>query len=201
MLVVREMAPGEFDEVMPGSSFIGSDGALHGWQCIELWTEQDLNAVGVYRVEPAPVPTDPKDVINGYHFEKRDGVFIQVLDVTVAPPPTNQELLAYASNRRWQKEIGGITSQAFGQLFTDRETRGIIGQTIQSIDLGIVQAPINFKTPSGFHSLDRASFVAISREIAGHVQASFDLEETVLSQIDAGTITTTAQIDATFAAG
>ena len=98
-------------------------------------------------------------------------------------------------------EVEGIVSKTYGPLLTDRDTRAIIGQTIQSIDLGIVQAPVNFKTGNGFVPLDRAAFVAIATEIAAHVQSTFDKEGQIDAKINDGTITTKAEIDAAFSSG
>ena len=86
------------------------------------------------------------------------------------------------SNGFWRRQFAGNAA--------------IVGQTIQSIDLGIVTAPVNFKTPQGFVPLDRAAFVAIATEMAAHVQSTFDKEGQVDAQIQAGTITTKAAVDA-----
>jgi hypothetical protein len=196
MLIAKETAPGVFEEIAIGSSFIGSDTALHGWQVIELWSDADLNAIGVFRVQPASPPTDPAVTISGFHFERVNGVVTQILDLVQPPPPTKQNLLDYTASRRFDLEVGGITSQTYGQLLTDRDTRAIIAQTIQSIDLGIIQAPVNFKTPNGFASLDRAAFVGIATELAAHVQSTFDKEGVVDGKINDGTITTKAGVDA-----
>ena len=116
-----------------------------------------------------------------------------------APPPTQPELVAYAAAKRYEVEVGGFVSGTFGPLATDRSTQAMLGRTIQSIDLGIVSAPIRFKAPSGFFLLDRAALVAISTEVAAHVQSAFDTEATVAAAIASGTTTTTAAIDAAFA--
>ncbi|SHH06539.1 DUF4376 domain-containing protein [Bradyrhizobium erythrophlei] len=196
MLIAKETTPGTFEEILFGSSFTGPDGVLHGWQCIELWSDSDLNAIGVYRVQPVTPPTDPEVTISGYHFERVNGIVTQILDLVQPPPPTKQDLLDYAAAKRFDLEVGGIVSATYGPLPTDRDTRAIVGQTIQSIDLGIVTAPVNFKTPQGFVPLDRAAFVAIATEMAAHVQSTFDKEGQVDAQIQAGTITTKAAVDA-----
>ncbi|MDB5610662.1 MAG: hypothetical protein JWP25_7562 [Bradyrhizobium sp.] len=116
------------------------------------------------------------------------------------PPPTKEQLTKYAAVRRLAKEVGGFVDPAFGSLSTDRDTRAIVGQSIQSIDLGIVAEPVNFKIPSGFASLTRADFIAIAKVTAAFVQSTFDLEATVTRDINSGTITTNAQIDAAFSA-
>lgn len=110
--------------------------------------------------------------------------------------PSPAELRAHAAVRRYDVETGGIVSGTFGPMLTDRATQSMLASTIQSIDLGIVSTPINFKAPSGFVGLDRAALVAISTEIAAHVQAAFNTEATVVAAIEAGTITTRAEIDA-----
>jgi hypothetical protein len=199
MLVVQETSANVFTEVLPGNSIRASD-VLHPWQITELWTDAELAAVGVYRVQPVAPPTDPEIKITGYHFERKDGVVAQVLDLILPPPPTKQLLRDYAAAKRYDVEIGGIVSPTYGPLLTDRDTRAIVGQAIQSIDLGIVQAPVNFKTQQGFVSLDRAAFMAIASEVAAHVQSTFDKEDEVDAQIEAGTITTKAEIDAAFSA-
>jgi len=200
MLIVKETAAGTFEEILPGSSFVGSDGNLNGWQCAELWTDAELDAIGVHRVQPVAPPPDPDTQITGYHFERSAGSIIQVLEIALALPLTKAQLAAYAAAKRFYVEVGGIVSPTFGALMTDRDTRAIIAQTIQSIDLGIVQAPVNFKTANGFVPLDRAAFVGIATAIVGHVQSTFDKEGLVDIQINDGTITTKAEVDAAFTA-
>jgi hypothetical protein len=74
----------------------------------------------------------------------------------------------------------------------------MIGDIIQSIDLGIVNEPVNFKSPSGFVRLSRPQFVTFAKEMAAHVQASFNVEETVINAIKSGAITTASEIDEIF---
>lgn len=105
-------------------------------------------------------------------------------------------LRAHAAAKRWQVEVGGMVSNTFGAMPTDRETRGLLGDIIQSIDLGITTAPIRFKSAAGFVSLDRAALVAMAAEIAEHVQDAFDAEDAIVADIESETITTTAEIDA-----
>ncbi|OKO83375.1 hypothetical protein AC629_22810 [Bradyrhizobium sp. NAS80.1] len=121
-------------------------------------------------------------------------------DPVPMPVLTKSDLKAYAASVRYAKETGGMTSATYGDLFTDRDTRSLIAQTIQSIDLDIIAAPITWKTPTGFQPLDRARLVAISTEVAAFVQSQFDKEAQTDAEIDAGTITTTAHVDAVFAA-
>jgi hypothetical protein len=195
LLYVKDNSPTSIDEISYGQSFVGSDGALHGYQCIELWSEADLNAVGVFKITPATPPIDPEVKISGYHFEKVNNVITQVLDLIQPPALTKPQLKDYAAARRFDLEVGGMSSNTYGLLLTDRDTRAIIAQTIQSIDLNIVQAPINWKAATGFVQLDRAAFVGIATEVAAFVQTTFDKEADIGTKIDDGTITTKAQVD------
>lgn len=199
MLIVKESAPGVIEEIAPGSSFNGPGGVLHSWQVTDLWDAVQLASIGVYRVVPAVLPADPQATITGYHFERNGMDVVQVLDVVAAPAPTKDELKTYLAQVRLDKEVGGMSSETFGQLLTDRETRSIIAQTIQSIDLGIVQAPITWKAPSGFVALDRAAFVGIATEVANFVQQTFDKESQVSALIDSGDVSTKAEILTAFA--
>ena len=190
MLIVKETTPEVFEEVFNGHTFAGPDGTLHGWQCTELWPDEDLNAIGVYRVQPASMPEDPEVQITGYSFDRIEGQVVQVLDLIMPLTPTKIQLMKYAAAVRFDLEVKGIMSATFGPLPSDRDTRAIVGQTIQSIDLGIFPSPINFKTPMGFSPLDRAAFMAIATEFAAPVQSTFDKEGHVATQIEAETITT-----------
>ncbi|WP_316196565.1 DUF4376 domain-containing protein [Bradyrhizobium sp. SZCCHNS3053] len=117
----------------------------------------------------------------------------------VAPVPsvatlTKDQLKAWAASVRYLRETGGFTSPTFGPLLSDRDTRALIAQAIQSIDLGIVEQPINWKGASGFVALDRAALLAISKETAAFVQSLFDKEAVIDDQIENGTITVVQQI-------
>jgi hypothetical protein len=199
VLIVKEKSPNNFEEVPIGASFVGSDGALHGWQCAELWSDTELAAVGVYRVQPAAPPTNPDVTVSGYHFERSGGVVAQILHFVLPPAPTKVQLKEYAAEKRYDREVAGMFSPTYGQLLTDRDTRAIIAQTIQSIDLGLVQSPINWKTPSGFVQLDRAALVGIAGEIAIFVQTTFDKESELDAKIESGEITDKVQIENAFA--
>lgn len=113
-----------------------------------------------------------------------------------ATTPSKKELRAYLAAKRYEKEIGGFLSQTFGPLDTSRESQAMIARTIQSIDLGLVTPPINYKSPAGFVQLDRSSLVAIGTEVAAHVQSVFDAEMSAIAAIENGTLTTFAEIEA-----
>lgn len=115
-------------------------------------------------------------------------------------PPTVTALKSYLALKRYHVEVGGMVSPNYGQLDTDRDTVAMMAQIIQSIKLGIVTQPVLFKTPSGFVPLSLSDFMAILAQISAFVQNCFNKEAALDAQIDAGAITTTAEIDAQYAA-
>lgn len=83
MITVQETSPGSFSEIAPGMSF-EANGALHGWQVADLWSDEDLAAIGVYRVTPAEVP--PYKVVTSTSYGRDgSGKVVQVLTLEDAP--------------------------------------------------------------------------------------------------------------------
>lgn len=113
-----------------------------------------------------------------------------------ATTPSKKELFAHLAARRYEMEVGGYVSQTFGPMDTSRANQSMIARTIQSIDLGLVQEPITYKSPAGFVQLDRAALIAVGTEIAAHVQNVFNAENEIAGQIASGAVKTTEQIDA-----
>lgn len=127
---------------------------------------------------------------------------VKIEGVWSKPPEDERlkaDLIAYAATRRKQIEEGGTISATYGPLFTDRETRGIIGNVIQSLERGYITSPIRFKTPSGYSSITTEVLDDIAREVALHVQRAFDNEDIAAISINDGTITTREQVDAIIA--
>ena len=107
------------------------------------------------------------------------------------------DLKAYTAERRWQKEVGGVTVSGIRLETDDRSKTMLIGARLSAmVDPAITR---QWKTENGFVTLDAPTIIALSDVVTNHVQACFDLEASVLAQIAAGTITTTAQIDTAFA--
>src|SRR5580704_13936863 len=89
-LIVRETSPGVFVELFPfdstGAPTLINTGTTdapvaHSFDITALWGDVDLNAIGIYRVDPAPLPTDGSTV-TGYHFTFVGNVVTQVIDST-----------------------------------------------------------------------------------------------------------------------
>lgn len=58
---------------------------MHSRGILDVWSEAQLNAVGIYHVEQVEPP--PGYIVTGYHFEMQDGKVVQVLETQAIPPP------------------------------------------------------------------------------------------------------------------
>jgi hypothetical protein len=111
------------------------------------------------------------------------------------PPPV--DFAAYAADARWRSETGGIAVGSLQVPTDDRAKLLILGaaQMLGDADTApFIANGVNYGNVSG------AQFRAINAAITTHVQATFATLATVMTGISAGTITTTAAIDAAFAA-
>jgi len=118
---------------------------------------------------------------------------------TIEPySPPAPDLPAYAAQKRWEKENGGINIGG-AQIATDDRSKVMIsGARVAA------ENDPNFSTEwkaadGSFVTVNAAMIVAISDAMLAHVSNCFALEAQVLAQIEAGTITTTEEIDAAFA--
>jgi hypothetical protein len=109
---------------------------------------------------------------------------------------TQTQLLAYSAEVRYNCEIQGVTSSG-DPIRTDRVSRTAANQTLVYINANPTLT-VNWKTLTGFTALNQAAIVQHTTDINTHVQNCFDTESTVSGDITAGTITTTAQIDAAY---
>lgn len=86
----------------------------------------------------------------------------------------------------WDKSIGGFTySGTF--IRTDLETRSIIDQAINAIDLSIKTEPFNYKSTEGWVSLSRTDLINLATLMTGFVQGCYDQRKTLEDQIDTAT--------------
>lgn len=116
----------------------------------------------------------------------------------VAPPPTKDELLAYAANRRWEIEVGGCVWDG-SPVTTDRDsTARIMGEFI-AIMAGIRQDGGNWKFADGtFRQLTNAQSTQLGLTVRAHVANTFKKEAAIQAAIAAETITTYSQIEDAF---
>lgn len=83
-IIVRETAPGVFTQLAFGQTLIVDD-VQHGWQVVELWTDEALAQIGVYRVAPAVAP-DGYQIVSA-SIQRVGGAVRQVAVLALAPPP------------------------------------------------------------------------------------------------------------------
>ena len=107
-------------------------------------------------------------------------------------------LVAYAADKRWQMETGGIIVDGVPVATDDRSKVMIIGARAAA------QSDPNWTTvwhgtDGGAYPLNAAAVLAISKAVEAHVNATFATFAAVKADIDAGDITTLAEIDAAFA--
>ncbi|MCP3400401.1 hypothetical protein [Bradyrhizobium sp. CCGB20] len=83
-VVVKETSVNVFEEIAEGASFLFND-VLHPWQITELWSDEELELINVYRVPCAVVPAD-KLVTGSTFIRDANGDVQQVLNLVDAPP-------------------------------------------------------------------------------------------------------------------
>lgn len=114
------------------------------------------------------------------------------------PELSARDLLAYAADKRWRVETGGVLIEGIPVL-TDRESQSMISGAF-SLAKDQPDATIKFKGADGFVTLTSGQMIAIGRAVGSHVQACFAKEADVFLDIQSGVITTREQIDAAFVA-
>ncbi len=114
-------------------------------------------------------------------------------------PPSPEELVAYAADVRWRKEVAGVEWSEGLVIQTDRESQGKLLAEFVAISGGLRPDPSPWKfADNKFAMLSNADMGAVCLASRAHVAAAYATEDVLVAQIDAGTITTAAQIDAAF---
>ena len=109
------------------------------------------------------------------------------------------ELLAYAAAKRYEREIAGTTLNGL-PIRTDRETRSALVEAKAAVGEDPAWTT-DWKLSNGqWLTVNAALLTQIITAVAAHRKAWFAKEKQVAVAIDAGTITTPAEIDAAFAA-
>jgi Domain of unknown function (DUF4376) len=108
------------------------------------------------------------------------------------------DLTSYTVQKRWEKEVGGITIGAIPVATDDRPKTMIIGARVKAEKDAAFTTP--WKGANGeFVTIDATTIIVISNAVLAHVATCFAIEDAVLSGIAAGTISSVAEIDAAFA--
>lgn len=113
-----------------------------------------------------------------------------------APPPV--DLLAYAAEARWQKEVGGIVLGGIPVATDDRSKALVIGARLAA-DADPGWSTMWVGADGAVYPIDAAAAVAISDAVQAHVNDCFTRYAMVKAGIAAGSITSVAEIDAAFA--
>lgn len=103
-------------------------------------------------------------------------------------------LKEYAGNKRWQVETGG-TLVGDVPVATDDAAQRKISELRRRAEASEISLPFEFKSQNGWISLGLAAIQGVDQAVSAHVQASYATEKAVSDAIDAGTVTTTADID------
>lgn len=119
--------------------------------------------------------------------------------VSYEPPAPPVDLPAYAADARWRREVGGTTVLGIPILTDDRAKLLITGSRVAAM-ANPAWETIWYAADGSTHPVDSPTMIAISDAVAAHVAACFAAYGTVAAGIEAGTITTTQQIDDAFAA-
>jgi hypothetical protein len=126
----------------------------------------------------------------------------KLVDGIVAPyerPVTAADLMSYAKDARWRKEIGGINIGGVPIATDDRSKLMITGARIKA-DSDTQWSTEWAGADGATYTVTAPMMIAISNAVSDHVDHCFAVYATVKTAIDAGTITTNDQIDAAFAA-
>lgn len=119
--------------------------------------------------------------------------------VDYEPPPPPVDLAAYAKAARDAAENGGIVVSGVPVATDDRSKTLVLGARRRvEKDPAIVTSWA--AADGNVYPLDAATIIAVSDAIGDFVAALFEAYAHVVSGILGGTVTTTAQIDATFGA-
>ena len=117
----------------------------------------------------------------------------------IQPTPdtyTEEQLAAYAGDVRWQAEVTGVSGGT--SYRTDRESRALLNTTLTYVRANPTET-VEWKALDGsFATLDATQMEAFNNDVNAHVETCYASEKTCRADIDAGTITTLAQIDAVF---
>jgi hypothetical protein len=140
------------------------------------------------------VTLQPQNILPAWMFNATD-TFIQPTPTTY----THGQLAAYAADARFRKASGGCTIGGKPYL-TDPVSRN----TVSSAHDYAVANPghiTDWKLADGtFIQLNETQLAHVLQEMATFVQSCFTCESTTVTNINGGSVTTLAEVDAAFAA-
>jgi hypothetical protein len=109
--------------------------------------------------------------------------------------PSQDELKAYAAARRWLVETGGVVIGGI-KVATDRESQSMLNAAYN-----LAQGNPSFSTmwkgaDGNFNVVNAETMIALAQTVGAFVASCFTAEAAVVNGINAGNITTIAQVDA-----
>jgi hypothetical protein len=121
-----------------------------------------------------------------------------------APEPRGEveiraDLMAHAADRRWRIETGGILVAGVPVATDDRAKIMIMGARVAA-SADPAWSTVWHGSDGETYPLDAGAMIAVSNAVEAHVNATFATFATIRAGILAGTLTTTAAIDAAFEA-
>ncbi|TCR69681.1 DUF4376 domain-containing protein [Bosea sp. BK604] len=113
------------------------------------------------------------------------------------PAPLPVDLLAYAADKRWRIEVGGITVSGVPVETDDRSKIMIMGARVAA-EADPEWSTIWHGADGGTYPIDAAAMIGISDAVESHVNRGFGTFAKVKTQIESGEIKTAAEVDAAF---
>lgn len=152
-----------------------------------------------------PNPDIPADAVAVTEEQWSDASLMKLWrapDGRLTVPPAHSveiDLPAYAAAKRWEREVSGTVWNGWPVL-SDRESQSKIIAEAVAIEKGERVDGDPWKFADGeFRPLTNAQMDDLAAAVRMHVRNSYGIEAQVLASIEAGAITTEAQIDAAFA--
>ena len=120
---------------------------------------------------------------------------INTIPVIGEGPPTQDNLIAYAAQSRWEAEVGG--TQVAGQIIaTDDRSKTLITGAYRRAEKD-PEVTLQWKSADGvFTQIDAPTILFIGDAMFQHVQDCFAAEAQAVEAIQAGTVTTREEVDA-----
>ncbi|WP_262265489.1 DUF4376 domain-containing protein [Microvirga yunnanensis] len=185
--IIRNDAP----ELLGYGPFTGNDGTSHPASVLQLWSDAELAAIDVFPVVADEVPAG--QVATGFSLV-RDGTIVrQVWTLEPAPAP---DLFAYAKDARWQREQRGVTVEGL-TVPTDDRTK-LLATGAKGLAEEFPEKTFVWDLGTYELTLTGAQVKAIAIAVGLHADRGFTIYGDVAAAIRAGTITTTAEVDAAF---
>lgn len=111
-------------------------------------------------------------------------------------PPNSDQLKDFAADKRWRVETGGIVVSGT-PIRTDEKSQSKISGTVQLLAADPSITSIDWEAQPGvWVTVDVPTITAIGIAVGRHVQLCFSTLKAVQSEIEAGTITSFAAIEA-----